>query len=235
MAEVNREKEPQLHQDQNDEQMKKIYKEQKKVGMLSFLAELPNFIAVLVSAILSRSLIMWLDLVDSFSNVARSSSIFLSSGRLEGKKVKDPERLEFRVAMFCNISVLVGLLILLGTSANQIINPSEPQAFLLVAVILKVINVTIDVYMFVRQAKILRQGETAIVRAEYNGLLKDTIFDSVTLFIVLISYFLIKYKWSWYISPVMCLLMCLFFIGKYINDIRVLVKQHREKKSTAGD
>ena len=235
MAEINREKEPQLHQDQNDEQMKKIYKEQKKVGMLSFLAELPNFIAVLVSAILSRSLIMWLDLVDSFSNVARSSSIFLSSGRLEGKKVKDPERLEFRVAMFCNISVLVGLLILLGTSANQIINPSEPQAFLLVAVILKVINVTIDVYMFVRQAKILRQGETAIVRAEYNGLLKDTIFDGVTLFIVLISYFLIKYKWSWYISPVMCLLMCLFFIGKYINDIRVLVKQHREKKSTAGD
>lgn len=228
MAEV-KNKTAQEHQpEQNDEQMKKIYREQKKVGILSFLAELPNFIAVLVSAILSRSLIMWLDLVDSFSNVARSSSIFLSSGRLEGKKVQDPEKLEFRVAMFCNISVLIGILILLGTSICQIFDPSEPQAFLLVAVILKVINVTIDVYMFVRQSKILRQGETAIVRAEYNGLLKDTIFDSVTLFIVLISYFLIKHKWSWYISPVMCLLMCLFFIGKYINDIRLLVKKHRE-------
>ncbi len=212
-----------------DEQMLKIYKEQKKVGLVSFFAELPNFVAVLISAILSRSLIMWLDLVDSFSNVARSSSVFLSSGKLEGQRVQDPEKLEFRVAMFCNISVLTGLVILLLTSFVQVLNPEEPQSFLLAAVGLKIVNVVIDVYLFIRQSKILKQGETAIVRAEYNGLLKDTIFDSVTLFIVLISYLLIKHRWSWYISPVLCVIMCLFFIGKYVNDIRKLIKQRRER------
>lgn len=209
--------------------MMRIYKEQKRVGLISFLAELPNFAAVLISAILSRSLIMWLDLVDSFSNVARSSSVFLSSGKLEEKKAKDPEKLEFKVAMFCNISVLIGLVILLVTSSTQVLHPEEPQSFLLVAVGLKVINVTIDVYLFIRQSKILKKGETAIIRAEYNGLLKDTIFDSMTLVIVLISYLLIQYQWSWYISPVLCMILCLFFIGKYVNDIRKLVKQHRER------
>lgn len=212
-----------------DEQMLKIYKEQKRVGLISFLAELPNFVAVLISAILSRSLIMWLDLVDSFSNVARSSSVFLSSGKLEGRQVKDPERLEFRVAMFCNISVLTGLVILLGTSFAQVLNPEEPQSFLLAAVGLKVINVAIDVYLFIRQSKLLKKGETAIIRAEYNGLLKDTIFDSMTLVIVLISYLLIQYRWSWYISPVLCVILCLFFIGKYVNDIRKLLRQRRER------
>lgn len=215
-----------------DEQMMKIYKEQKKVGLLSFMAELPNFVAVLVSAILSHSLIMWLDLVDSFSNVTRSSSVFLSSGKLEGNKAKDPEKLEYRVAMFCNLSVLVGLVILLFTSCRQILHPEKPESFLLVAVILKVINVVIDVYMFVRQGKILKKGETPIVRAEYNGLLKDTIFDSITLFIVLISFLLIDFKWSWYISPAVCLFMCLFFIGKYINDIRILVRQHKKRSKS---
>lgn len=219
------------HAEHQEEMMMKIYKEQKKVGLLSFIAELPNFAAVLVSAILSRSLIMWLDLVDSFSNVARSSSVFLSSEKLEGKRAEDPEKLEYRVAMFCNLSVLAGLLVLLVTSFTQILHPEEPQAFLLVAVGLKVINVTIDVYMFARQSRLLKQGETTIVRAEYNGLLKDTIFDSVTLLVVLVCFFLIKYPWSWYISPVICLAMCIFFIGKYVNDIRLLMKQHKEKAS----
>lgn len=215
------------HDVKSDELRQRIYKEQKKVGILSFIAELPNFIAVLVTAILSRSLIMWLDLVDSFSNVARSSSVFLSSGKLEGNNVKDPGKLEFRTAMFCNISVLAGLAVLFAASLTQIINPEEPQEFLIWAVALKVINVLIDTYMFVRQAKLIKRCETDIIRAEYNGLLKDLIFDSATLIIVLISYLLIQYRWSWYISPAVCLLMCLFFIVKYMNDTWKLVKERK--------
>ena len=38
------------------------YKSQQKVSFFNFLAELPNFIAVTVSAIISGSLIVWMDL-----------------------------------------------------------------------------------------------------------------------------------------------------------------------------
>ena len=46
-------------QEQNDS-----YKSQQKVSFFNFLAELPNFIAVTVSAIISGSLIVWMDFVD---------------------------------------------------------------------------------------------------------------------------------------------------------------------------
>lgn len=204
-----------------------IYNKQQQVGLLSFLAELPNFVAVLVSAIMSKSLVMWLDLVDSFSNVARSSSIFISSRALKGSKVQDPEKLEFKVAAFCNISVMLGLVVLFVTSIAQLFNPLEPEAFLIVAVGLKVINVSIDIYMLCRQKKILKLGETPIVRAEYNGLLKDCIFDSVTFFIVLICYLLIDYRWSWYISPAICTVMSALFLVKYIYDTVKLFKNRK--------
>ena len=40
------------------------YQNQQKVSFLTFLAELPNFVAVTVSAIVSGSLIVWMDFVD---------------------------------------------------------------------------------------------------------------------------------------------------------------------------
>lgn len=205
-----------------------IYKKQQQVGLLSFLAELPNFVAILVSAIMSRSLVMWLDLVDSFSNVARSSSIYLSSRALKGNSIRDPEKLEFRVAAFCNINVMIGLVVLLVTSVAQLFDPAKPEAFLIVAVGIKVINVAVDIYMLCRQKKILKLGETAIVRAEYNGLFKDCIFDSATFFVVLICYLLIDYRWSWYISPVICTVMSILFLIKYTYDTVKLFRKYRQ-------
>lgn len=204
-----------------------IYKQQQQVGLLSFLAELPNFVAILVSAIMSRSLVMWLDLVDSFSNVARSSSIFISSRALKGSGVSDPEKLEFQVAAFCNINVMIGLTVLLVTSFTQLFNPAKPEVFLIVAVGIKVINVAVDIYMLHRQKKILSLGETAIVRAEYNGLFKDCIFDSATFLVVLVCYLLIDYRWSWYISPAICTVMSFLFLLKYTYDTVVLFRKRK--------
>lgn len=210
-------------QDQ-DENIRDIYKEQKKVGLISFFAELPNFIAVLISAILAHSLIMWLDLVDSLGNVARSSSIFLSSYLIENNKVKNPKKLEYIVSMFCSVGILIGMIMLLYTSIVQIKHPEKPQESIVIAVLLKVINLAADIYVLVKQIKILKKGETDIVRTEYNGLVKDTVFDGITFIIVFISYIFIKYKWSWYVSPIVCLLLCISFIYKYIKDIYKLIK-----------
>ena len=206
---------------------KHVYHEQQQVGMLSFLAELPNFVALFVSAILSRSLVIWLDLVDSFGNLARSSSIFISSRALKGNDVRDPEKLEFGVAAFCNISVMIGLMVLLVTSLAQMFDPAKPEAFLIVAVGIKVINVLVDFYMLHRQKKILSLGETAIVRAEYNGLFKDCIFDSATFLVVLVCYLLIDRRWSWYISPVICTVTSILFLVKYAYDTVVLFRKRK--------
>lgn len=55
------------------------YKSQQRVSFISFLAELPNFIAVTISAIISGSLIVWMDFVDSLGNVLNSGFVALLS------------------------------------------------------------------------------------------------------------------------------------------------------------
>ena len=44
---------------------KSAYKQQQNLSIAQLLAELPNFVAVVVSAILSRNLLVYIDLLDS--------------------------------------------------------------------------------------------------------------------------------------------------------------------------
>ncbi len=208
-----------------DEKTQLIYKNQRMVGLMSFVAELPNFAAVLVSAILSHSIIMWLDFVDSFNNVQRSLCILLSSKKIASGQAHDLKRYEFLVSLYLSATILVGTIVLFFSSLYQVFHPAQPESFLLVAVLLKIVNVAVDVYMFAKQAKIMKQGETSIVRIEFFALRKDLIFDSVTFAVVLISYLLIDYPLSWYLSPVACLIMCIAYIIKYTYEIVKLMKE----------
>ena len=45
------------------------YKRQQRITGLQLLSELPNFVLVLLSAIVSHSLIVWLDFVDTLGNL----------------------------------------------------------------------------------------------------------------------------------------------------------------------
>ena len=42
------------------------YKKQKNLSFAQFLAELPSFIALVVSAVISRNILVFIDLFDSF-------------------------------------------------------------------------------------------------------------------------------------------------------------------------
>lgn len=64
------------------------YKKQQRVSFLNFLAELPNFVAVFVSAVLSGSLIVWMDFIDSLCNVADSGFVLLIFTNVSHRKTK---------------------------------------------------------------------------------------------------------------------------------------------------
>ena len=48
------------------------YKKQKNLSFAQFLSETPSFVAILVSAILSRTILVFVDLLDSFGNLLRT-------------------------------------------------------------------------------------------------------------------------------------------------------------------
>ena len=60
----------------------RYYIEQRNLSFVQFLAELPNFIMLTVSAALTGSLLVWLDFLDSFGNVMRTGVVAAITWRL---------------------------------------------------------------------------------------------------------------------------------------------------------
>ena len=58
------------------------YKKQQNLSFVQFLSETPSFVAVLVSAILSRTILVFVDLLDSFGNLFRTAMVTVLSRKL---------------------------------------------------------------------------------------------------------------------------------------------------------
>ena len=130
-------------QEQNDS-----YKSQQKVSFFNFLAELPNFIAVTVSAIISGSLIVWMDFVDSLGNVLNSGFVALLSRKLRRDLKYEYNygvgKIEAISALACDGILICGLILMIISSVHDLISPKEPSGLLIYVVVLKVINVAFD-------------------------------------------------------------------------------------------
>ena len=105
------------------------YEKQKNLSVAQFLAEIPSFFAVLVSAILSRTLLVFVDLFDSFIYLIRVGLIVLLS-----KKLTKDLRFEYNygvgkieaiASLLCDGIAFFGLLITLGLSVYSIFHPEQ--------------------------------------------------------------------------------------------------------------
>ena len=101
------------------------YKKQQNLSFAQFLTETPSFAAVLVSAILSRTILVF---VDSFGIILRTAIITLLS-----KKLSKDLRYEYNYgvgkieaisSLLCDGIVFFGLLLTLGISIYSIIYSS---------------------------------------------------------------------------------------------------------------
>lgn len=197
---------------------KESYQNQQKVSLLSFLTELPNFVAVTVSAILSHSLIVWMDFVDSSCNVLNCGLVALLSRRLRRDLKYEYNygvgKIEAISSLACNGILICGLVFMVISSVNNLLSPKEPSGLLIYVVILKAINVTFDVIFLIAQYKIKKEIKTAIANTEFHTSLKSFAFDAVALISILICWIFRNVRAVWYFSPVVCIILSVcFFIG----------------------
>ena len=147
------------------------YKQQQNLSIAQILAELPSFVALLVSAILSRNLLVFIDLFDSFMYLI---SLSLVVG-LSKKLTKDLRyeynygvgKIEAISSLLCDGIAFLGLLLALGLSIHAIIYPEQPSDLVIAVVGLKVINVSFDTVFFVKQRKITKIHNSAISKANH--------------------------------------------------------------------
>lgn len=197
---------------------KDSYRNQQKVSFLTFLAELPNFAAVTVSAIVSGSLIVWMDFVDSFCNVLNSGFVAMLSRKLRRDLKYEYNygvgKIEAISSLACNGILICGLIFMLISSVNDLFSPKEPSGFLIYVVALKVVNVAFDAVFLRAQYKIKKEAKTAIATTEFHAALKSFLFDSVALVSLLICWIFRDVHAVWYFSPVICIALSVwFFVG----------------------
>ena len=197
------------------------YKQQQNLSIAQILAELPSFVAVLVSAILSRNLLVFIDLFDSFMYLISLSLIVILS-----KKLTKDLRYEYNYgvgkieaisSLLCDGIAFFGLLIALGLSVREIISPEQPSDFVIAVVGLKVINVVFDTVFYAKQRKITKIHNSAISKANYAEALSALLFDSVALVSLFAMWLLRDNTIGGYISPVVSIFVAIYLMFGYVK------------------
>ena len=200
------------------------YEKQQNLSIAQLLAELPNFVAVVVSAILSRNLLVYIDLLDSSMYlISLGLIIFLS------RKLRKDLRYEYNYgigkieaisSLLCDSMGFLGLLITLGFSVQAIIVPEQPSELVIAVVGLKIINVAFDTAFFVKQRKITKIHNSAISKSNYAEALSALLFDSVAL-ISLFAMWLLRANFiGGYIAPVVSIFVVIYLMVGYAKRIR---------------
>ena len=200
------------------------YEKQQNLSIAQLLAELPNFVAVVVSAILSKNLLVYIDLLDSSMYlISLGLIIFLS------RKLRKDLRYEYNYgvgkieaisSLLCDSMGFLGLLITLGFSVQSIIIPEQPSDLVIAVVGLKIINVAFDTAFFVKQRKITRIHNSAISKSNYAEALSALLFDSVALVSLFAMWLLRANSIGGYIAPVVSIFVVIYLMVGYAKRIR---------------
>ena len=200
------------------------YEKQQNLSIAQLLAELPNFVAVVVSAILSRNLLVYIDLLDSSMYlISLGLIIFLS------RKLRKDLRYEYNYgigkveaisSLLCDSMGFLGLLITLGFSVQAIIVPEQPSELVIAVVGLKIINVAFDTAFFVKQRKITKIHNSAISKSNYAEALSALLFDSVALVSLFAMWLLRANSIGGYIAPVVSIFVVIYLMVGYAKRIR---------------
>ena len=209
------------------------YKQQQNLSIAQLLAELPSFVAVLVSAILSRNLLVYVDLLDSSMYLISLVLIVVLSKKL----TKDLRyeynygvgKIEAIASLLCDGMGCFGLLITLGFSVQSIIRPEQPSDFVIAVVGLKVINVSFDTAFFVKQRKITKIHSSAISNANYAEALSALLFDSVALVSLFVMWLLRNNPIGGYISPIVSIFVVIYLMFGYVKRIRQALTELTDK------
>ena len=209
------------------------YKQQQNLSIAQLLAELPSFVAILVSAIFSRNLLVCIDLLDSSMYLVSLVLIVILSKKL----TKDlryeynygVSKIEAISSLLCDGMGFFGLLITLGFSVYEIFFPEQPSELLIAVVGLKVINVSFDTAFFVKQRKITKIHYSAISKSNYAEALSALLFDSVALVSLFAMWLLRENPIGGYIAPVVSIFVAIYLMIGYVKRIRQSLTELTDK------
>ena len=209
------------------------YKQQRNLSSVQLLAEVPFFIANLISALFSGATLIYVDLMDSLNYIIRNAMVSLLSHKLSKDLRYEYNygigKIEAISSLFCDGIVLFGMFLTLGISIYSFFYPSKPTEFLIAAVGLKFYDVIWSVTLFTKQRKIFKLNPNALTETNYAAALGDLLFDSFACFSLLVMWLLRASSIVGYISPFVSLIAAGYLIVGCIKRIKISLSELTDK------
>lgn len=209
------------------------YKKQRNLSLFQFLAEVPNFVITLLSALFSGTLLVYADLLDSLSYVSRHVMVVLLS-----KKLSKDLRFEYNYgvskieafsSLLCDGIVLFGMFLTFCFSIYSLAAPTKPNEILIAVAGLKLMDVLWSLAFFNEQRKLLKTQRTSITQTSYAAAFGDLLFDGVSFVSLLAMWLLRDNPIGGYISPVVTIFVSVCLAVGCIKRIRSVLNELTDK------
>lgn len=212
---------------------KNNYKEQQRLSIINLLGEIPNFVAITVSLVATRSIVVFMDLIDTGSNLLRTFFMIGVSRKLRKDLRYEYNygvgKVESMASLCCDSVMILSLLCMLFLAVHDIVIPQQPSGLLIMVVGLKAIGVIGDTYMFIKQKRLCSVSDSPVFKSELSVKIKNLAFDSVTMIAILLVYCFRNFPPAWYFSPVVCIGIGVWLMAETVKRIRQSVNELLDK------
>ncbi len=220
--------------EQNVKQTKeKTYKNQAALSGFHFVTEVINLVMVVITLVKSRSLIIWLDLINSLGNTLRVGLMCLFSRKMVKNRKQmshyDTAKAEAMVAFLCNCLVFIGLIVTFILSLIKLRHPTDAGMSLLWAIVFKFFCALFDLPILIAQYKIKKKNDNQVTRSGFMGALTAFLFDAVAFVSVCVVFLTREMPGSEYLSPILSLLIAVvltvFCVREIVKSIHTLTNK----------
>ena len=209
------------------------YSEQKNLSSIQLLAEVPTLIETLLSAIFSRALLLYVDLMDSLGYIIRYALIIVLSKKLSKNLQYEYNygigKIEAISSLLCDGIVLFGMFLTSCISVYSICFPSKPSDLLIGVAGFKLYDIIWDLAFFVKQRKILKNHHSAIIETNYAAALGALLFDVIAFVSLMAMWLLRNNPIGGYISPVVSIFAVVYLTNGCIKRIKAALNELTDK------
>jgi divalent metal cation (Fe/Co/Zn/Cd) transporter len=210
--------------DEGKDKLVDVLQDQKKVALYQLIAELPNLIALITLAVMSGSLILAVDALGSVTLMIQAWIVFAISKKLIKNESHEYDygmgKFESFGGLIANVLLQIGLIAVLVSSILVLFEPTQPSDLLLYAIALKLVNTSIDLWLFFRQRKVNKMLSGKLIEAEHRLMIENLAFDFISLTAIAIMYIFREGVFVVYFEPVVCILYALFMIYIIIKPMK---------------
>ena len=209
------------------------YSQQKNLSAVQLLAEVPTLIETLLSAIFSRALLLYVDLLDSLCYIIRYALIIILSKKLSKNLQYEYNygigKIEAISSLMCDGILLFGMFLTSCVSVYSICFPSKPSDLLIGVAGFKLYDIIWDLAFFVKQRKIFKNHHSAIIETNYAAAFGALLFDVITFASLMAMWLLRNNPIGGYISPVVSIFAVIYLTVGCIKRIKASLNELTDK------